>query len=206
LTAAQFIREMGGVFRKSPVVGVRIINLDGRLAKVLACRHMARIRRLTLYLLALMDHPTAADLLAQAATLANVRSLRLFGTESIGPQGLAALLASPYLARLECLDLESHNLGDNGCQTLAVVGKQLRLRELNLAWNGIGTTGAHILAGAACLESLTALDLENNPIGEAGVLALLDSPHLSSCKLIVSPEGLSAAVEQRLKERSAVGR
>jgi uncharacterized protein (TIGR02996 family) len=201
VTGAQFIRQMGGVFRKAPVVSVRIDNLAGRLADVLACPHMARIHRLDLY--ALGRYPNAADLVAQAATLANVRSLRLFGPV-IGASGLSALLASPYLTRLESVDLPRHELGDAGCRILAVAGQHRGLRELKLAGNAITSAGVEALAGAACLESLTVLDLRNNPIGEAGVLALLDSPHLASCKLIVSKAGWSAAVRQRLDERSAV--
>jgi uncharacterized protein (TIGR02996 family) len=177
LTGSQLLRQAGSVFRRTPLLSVCLLNLQGRLQEVLACLHLAGVRRLELKL----EGPSRdqASLLAHAPTLANVRALTLSGSP-LRSSGLSELLASPYLTRLEALDLRGQDLGDEGCRILAAFGGHLRLRELNWANNAIGPAGAGALAGAAALASLDALNLSYNVLGAGGHAALARSANFAA--------------------------
>ena len=89
-----------------------------------------------------------------------------------------SLFASPHLARVEALDLESLELTADDVTSLA--GRDLsRLRELILRWNSIRSPGAAALATSPHLAHLEVLDLRSNGITDAGARAMAESPHLA---------------------------
>src|SRR5262245_4239873 len=59
---------------------------------------------------------------------------------------LAALLASPHLARLRGLHLEMSYFGAEGAVALAQCPSLAGLRELGLRWNNLGSEGVQHLA------------------------------------------------------------
>jgi uncharacterized protein (TIGR02996 family) len=88
------------------------------------------------------------------------------------------LFASPHLARLEALDLETLELTADDIGGL--VARDLpRLRELVLRWNGLRSPGAAALAGAPGLCNLRVLDLRSNSITDAGGRAIAESEYLN---------------------------
>jgi len=115
MTAAQLLRQAAGVFRRAPVVSVRLENLAGRLAEVVACPHLARLRRLGLAVPS--REPDVPGQLARAAGLANLRALQAHGAR-LRASGLSELLASPHLTRLEMLQLRGSKVGNRVSLTL----------------------------------------------------------------------------------------
>jgi carbon storage regulator CsrA len=113
---------------------------------------------------------TARQFLAHAEELfaaAPLRRLRVRPGNRV-----AALAASPYLARLARLDLSGVSLGDEAAVALAGSPFLVGLDTLNLADNRIGEAGARALAASPHLASLPLLDLSRNPVGEGGAGAL----------------------------------
>jgi uncharacterized protein (TIGR02996 family) len=115
--------------------------------------------------------------LAQFPLLANVRSLRL--TSTAGGDGIAALGASPFLGRLEELDLSSNQLDTGATESLAQAPQFTQLAKLRLSYCGIRDAGAAAIARSAHLTSIKELDLTGNPIGDAGLMALAQAKHLN---------------------------
>jgi carbon storage regulator CsrA len=85
---------------------------------------------------------------------------------------LTALAASPYLARLESLDLSNQDLGDEETLLLAQSPHLGSLRTLILRANHIQNAGGKELAASRHLANLDQLDLSGNPLGDAGVTEL----------------------------------
>jgi hypothetical protein len=88
----------------------------------------------------------------------------------IGPRGVRALVAAPFLAGLASLNLQGAKVGVTGTRTLAATPALAGLCELCLPLNGIGNgsalsrPGARALARSPHLANLTALWLASNQI------------------------------------------
>jgi uncharacterized protein (TIGR02996 family) len=101
----------------------------------------------------------------------------------------AELSASPYLARVATLDLESNDLGDEDLEALlggaAGTPHLGAVQTLLLFANRIGDAGLHALAGPAgsSLARLSRLDLSANALGEA-VQALARSELLARLSVL----------------------
>lgn len=105
-------------------------------------------------------------------------------------QTVGRLAASPFLVRLQTLDLSDLELGDEQTLVLAASPHVHALGELILQGNHVGDAGAAGLADAALLANLSTLDLSYNRIGEPGAHALAASPHfprLRSLRLTKNP-------------------
>jgi uncharacterized protein (TIGR02996 family) len=97
---------------------------------------------------------------------------------SLAPQ----LFASPVLARLVVLDLETLRLTAADLQSLATHPDLSRLRELILTWNPIGDEGAALLANMPQLSGLEVLDIRSASITDFGARAIALSQHLNGLK------------------------
>jgi uncharacterized protein (TIGR02996 family) len=112
----------------------------------------------------------ASAFLAHTAALfraAPIRELKLYGAGSV----IHDLAASPYLARVQILDLEKNELGDDEIQTLAASPHLHALRTLLLWSNRISDAGLAALVGAR-VTNLVRLDLSSNTIADEGAAAL----------------------------------
>jgi uncharacterized protein (TIGR02996 family) len=89
--------------------------------------------------------------------------------------GPSSLPASPHFARLRCLLLNNHHLGNRGAEALARSPHVARLRELYLDGDGIGDGGAAALASSRALAGLTSLSLRDNHIDGDGGRALAEA-------------------------------
>ncbi|MBW1688433.1 MAG: ribosomal protein L7/L12 [Deltaproteobacteria bacterium] len=109
-------------------------------------------------------------------------------TNAIGDEGLAELLRSPRVSRLERLEVAGNSIGDSGARTLAEHAPAT-LRSVDFTFNRIGPNGAAALAGAERLATLDWLALGSNPLTPDGARALIDSAHLH--------ERIKAAIQDR---------
>ncbi|CAK0846032.1 unnamed protein product, partial [Prorocentrum cordatum] len=109
------------------------------------------------------------------AQLGGVTILDFDGMPPPTPAQVAGLAGCLRLcARLEELDLNKCNIGDDGAQALAKALPSMgALQVLGLASNGIGDDGAQALAKALpSMPGLQYLDLSSNGIGDDGAQAL----------------------------------
>jgi len=125
-------------------------------------------------------HPDKQQLsqLAGRRELARLTAIDLSGTEVGTPEMLRRLLDTPFLSKLEQLDLSGNNVTYAGVRALTEIARLSNLRWLNLSRNELGDTAAEYLARCPYLANLTTLDLHINGIGAAGAAALAASPHL----------------------------
>jgi serine/threonine protein kinase len=105
--------------------------------------------------------------------------------KQIGDQALAALVASPALARRSVLYLSGNQITDVGAKALAASPHMANLTRLVLWDNLIGDEGVAALAASPSLANLTALDLGRNRVGDAGARALAASPHLAALGALI---------------------
>jgi carbon storage regulator CsrA len=117
---------------------------------------------------------TVAEFLDHAATIFAATPLRRLVIRApsvfdVPGSSLAALVASPYLARLSGLDLVGLALGDDEVSHLAASPHLAGLSTLDLAHNQIGEAGARALAASPHLADLLYLDLTHNPLGDGAV-------------------------------------
>jgi uncharacterized protein (TIGR02996 family) len=141
----------------------------------------------------------AGQFLAHAQELfaeAPIRSLHVAGGP---PEEIAAMVVSPYMARLEELDLSGKAHGDPlpiseaGLEALAASPHFAHLRKLALGHAGIGSEGARALATSRNLPGLQELDLRFNSLGSTGAALLASSPHLRQlCVLNLSNNGIGS--------------
>jgi carbon storage regulator CsrA len=118
--------------------------------------------------------PTVGDIASLAASpyLARLETLDL-GQNGLGHEDISHLAGSAHLAGLKTLLLRENGIGDAGAAALARSLHLVGLTVLDLAGNRIGTVGARELAKSARLCRLTRLDMTGNPVGEEGRRALL---------------------------------
>lgn len=106
------------------------------------------------------------------------------------------LLASPRLAAVTILDLDSNRIGSKGAEVIAGAESLTRIEELRLSFNQLGQPGLKTLIRAESLASLRVLDLEKNALGHARVTppALSGAPWLRTLtSLNLSHNNLTAA-------------
>ncbi len=92
------------------------------------------------------------------------------------------LFASPFLSRLEVIDLESLHLNATDIEWLAAHPDLSRLRELVLTGNNIHSEGAITLANMPQLKGLEIVDLRSNGITDTGARAIARSEHLGQLR------------------------
>jgi hypothetical protein len=117
-------------------------------------------------------------------TLAACPSLRgwshlISNDRSVEPAGFLAIMASPYLTHLRCLEAYKVKLRAAGAKAVAAASSLSRISQLILDRAGLGDNGAEVLAGSPHLKGLTWLELNANKIGDAGAAALAESPSLA---------------------------
>jgi uncharacterized protein (TIGR02996 family) len=143
-----------------------------------------------------------------ARALADSRLLRLttlrLCDSDLGDEATAALMAAPFVGRLEKLDLSLNNIRAGGARALAGAGlsalhtldlggnpidpEAIRalarsrslaaLRTLKLSSCPVGDVGARNLASSRLLRGLTSLDMDGTKLTSAGLGALADSPRV----------------------------
>jgi uncharacterized protein (TIGR02996 family) len=118
-----------------------------------------------------------AQELAGMEWLARIRRLDL-KNHQIGPQGLAALLQSPFLGRPQALDLEGNAIGTPGARKVAECQRLSEVRELRVGTNDLADDGVEAIAKSRYLSQLTLLDVSSNGVAGRGLYALADSRNL----------------------------
>lgn len=121
-----------------------------------------------------------AENLARSSKLADLKLVQL-GQNGLGLRGVTAILSSPYLTKVEELDLSNNRPGGDWITALASAGPR-RLRKLTLEDNQLDGQAALLLADAAALHGVRELSLRGNPIGNQGAVALAGSPHLTQLR------------------------
>jgi uncharacterized protein (TIGR02996 family) len=124
----------------------------------------------------------AETFLRQAETLFRVAPLRRVAVGEAA--GLTAQLAAcPYLGRLDGMDLETSQIGDQGLRELLSAPRLDGLRQLGLAYTGISTSGLRELLDATPrLPRLQDLDLGGNHLGDGDLPLLVASPLASQLR------------------------
>lgn len=183
-----------------------------------AADHPGQLRRLTL---SLADLPAAdAAHLFALPLLRTLDRLDVRDNKAFGPDGVAALVESGLVKRLEVLrldgtlpgvpgvkvlaatgglagvrwlDLSANRLGPNGVRLLAESRNARGLRVLDLSDNAVGDKGAEVLAGSRHLSGLVELNLMDCGVTDAGAVALAESPHLEELiRLDLRDRGVAA--------------
>ena len=134
--------------------------------------------------------------IAGALQFASLRGLELPNNE-IGPDGIAALAASPHLRGLRDLDLaggsnSANMIGPEGAAHLAESDNFRHLVSLNLVFNGILDEGFIALAQSPRLPALQSLNVPCNGVTDDGIRALARSeglPALNWLNVCGSPHG-----------------
>lgn len=140
--------------------------------------------------------------LAGRPELARLTAIDLSGTGVATPEMLRRLLDTPFVSKLERLELAGNNLTFAGVRALTGIARLSNLRWLNLSRNELGDAAAEYLARCPYLANLTTLDLHVNGIGGVGAAALAESPHLSRLtRLDLRDNNLSGPVWSKLYER-----
>src|SRR5262245_25967748 len=178
LTAAEAVTRLPAVSTwLMPDTMVTLFEAGGRLKEVAAVGELRFVRHLCV-------HPSDGDV------------------EPVTDADVAALVSSPYLARLKSLQLFGYRLGDATARAIAGSQKLRGLESLDLNSNRIGRAGAAALAASPGLASLRELNLSNNRLGSASVKALLHSPHLKGLtSMDVSGNPYTERVRRRVEER-----
>src|SRR5579884_1433621 len=112
---------------------------------------------------------TPAQLLRHAGMLWDQFPLREVLLDNPETAGVRKLAASPWLARVETLDLTHSRMGDEGLRTLLASPHARGLRGLMLQWCGLTAAGLRVLARAEGMAALENLELSaNEEAGPAG--------------------------------------
>ena len=164
--------------------------------ELVACRYLARLRRLDLNCWYAGDPAVVA--VATCPHLVNLTALQL-GNRNLGPAAVQAIGQSPYLTNLNTLDLsyeegrerETNRIGDEGTEVLASSPAFGRLTTLVAQRCGIKAAGVHALVESEYLGRLSRLNLSVNWIGLEGLRAITESPrgrrftllNLAGCRL-----------------------
>jgi hypothetical protein len=125
-----------------------------------------------------------ASQLADDPRLAGLSSLALF-RNAIGPEGLAALIGSPWLGgKLRRLLLGRNLFGEPGVRALAGDTALAGLELLDLDCNRLDGTAVAALVQAPLLRGVRSLNLSNNPIGARGCAALAACSHFQQLETL----------------------
>lgn len=136
--------------------------------------HLTRLRRFPIESNVIGD----AGIQALATSALLTRMLRhhpylSLARNQIGPDGVAALAASPLAEALTRLDMGSNYLADTGLATIGFAPHFIRLRKLAVHGNQITDDGAIALAHSPLMPRLLSLDITMNQITRKGLDALL---------------------------------
>lgn len=114
--------------------------------------------------------------LVDTGVIGRLVNLGLHG--KLGQKGVRILAEAPALAAIAKLNLAGCRLGDDGVAEL-LASPYLACTQLTLRENDIGGEGAEALAGAPALARCRALFLARNQLGDGAVAALAGSAHLA---------------------------
>jgi len=174
------------------------LSPDG-LRHLLRSPHLSGCESLDLSFNGLDD--AAVQLIANAGTLPNLRTLLLNDSGRITGAGVTRLSQSATLPELRHLDLSANAVDGRGLKALLESKSLPKLEILRLRANAVGDAGAVALSEsprlAAMLTADPQLDLRQNRIGDAGVDALAKSAFvegIESLELSSNALGDAAAV------------
>jgi uncharacterized protein (TIGR02996 family) len=120
----------------------------------------------------------------------------------VGGEIVNLLTGDARLPALTGVILESAGIDDEAVAALAASPWVERLNDLNLCVNQIGDAGAEHLASSSRLGRLEILGLYHNQIGDRGAQALAASPHLGGLmELALMANNISANGEALLRKR-----
>jgi uncharacterized protein (TIGR02996 family) len=122
------------------------------LKQIARCPHLGSVVHLDL-----SSNPFGADglnAIVHSNCLPALKSLVIWGWNSVYMDGARALVASPLADRLEHLVLAYQNFGDEGARIVARAKRLKNLRTLDLSDNDITDAGAKALVGAKNLAVL----------------------------------------------------
>ncbi len=151
----------------TPVEGLHFLNAGSHVRDLAACRHLARLRWLSLRSLG----AEGVQRLVRSPHLGRLEHL-ILRNNSLPDD---SVLAAGELSGLVALDLDFNHLGLEGVRALVL--SLPRLRSLSLAFNALGADGARVLAGLPDLARLAVVNFQGNHLGPEGVRALASSPH-----------------------------
>jgi uncharacterized protein (TIGR02996 family) len=146
----------------------------------------------------------AVDLRALAGWpgMARLRVLTLSGN-SVGRDGLQALLRSRHAVGLKALTLRGNGLDGQAMQEFGAARPELQLDVLDLGDNLLRDLGPADLALAACLKELKVLELDRCEIALSGARWLVNAPFRASLRCLnvshntFGPEGLFRLLEKK---------
>jgi uncharacterized protein (TIGR02996 family) len=141
--------------------------------------NLAGLRELHLAYNGLTDR--SIDVLA-SSLLGRLAHLDVSSNDLHSPDTLRRLGASPSLAKLPSLDLNSNEIQDVGFAAFLESPYLSGLRALTLSFNALTSTSAQLLASCPLLAELRELDLNDNPLGDEGAAALASSPYLGKVR------------------------
>ena len=125
-------------------------------------------------------HAYPLEILAANKTLRNLRHLSLWPhmlepddeDPYITAASCRALVSSPNLPALTCLELYGSALGDAGCEALVRSGILKRLKVLDISRGTVTDAGAAVLVACPDLRRLERLGIDQNHLTAAGIAAL----------------------------------
>ena len=175
--------------------------------------HLAGLEELRLANCGLRDAALAA--LARNPAAASLQILDLGGDGSqdvagnqFGTAGVAELAASPFLGRLQALDISATpGVGDRGVLALAQATATLpSLTDLNIDGTDLSDAGALALARCPGLARIERLRIgpwiyQDAPLGDPACRALLASPYLDNIKKLVILLGMEPETARALRKR-----
>lgn len=126
---------------------------------------------------------TAAAFLEHAGALFRRAPVRVVHLRRVRDR-VEELAASPFLAKIDFLDLSAEPLRDFGVSLLAGSDRLAGVRGLNLSSVGLGDAGAKALAASPHVGRLRELYLTNNHVGNAGGKALAAAPRLGELEAL----------------------
>lgn len=174
LSLAAFLDGGEAVFDTAPIQAVDVDQRDRPdLAALADWPHLARLHRLHFS----TGWFGAADIgrFAESPHANNVTELS-FEFDSIRPEGLAALAASPLFGRLNALELNNPSfLPALLVDALGVAGRGGALSRLSLPSNRVNRDDAEPLFRLPLLRELQSLDMSDNPLAGDGATALAES-------------------------------
>jgi uncharacterized protein (TIGR02996 family) len=214
--AASWLKELPAIkgvtwegFRRGLVAEVSFASFEAMRQSAAACQAVAPVEAVTVHWprrkegkkaappiaelreLTLTGRPYEDEVawLADSPQLATLHTLTTIG---LSAEDLRRLVASPHLAGLRALRLESNGVGVAGVRALTEVAALDSLEELDLSGPGyfeqyyedpiINAAGMVALAGWPGLARVRRLALSGSDIRPAGLRALLRSPHAGALR------------------------
>lgn len=170
---------------------------DDGLERILAGSQSDALKRLHLSI----NRLTAASInVLTSAEAPQLEALDLFGNQITG-EGIARLVSSPVMRRLEKLNLGSTQL-DPGFATSIQDWQTTRLEEVSFQGTSFDDNDAYVLSRAEELGRLRVIDLSSTQIRARGVRAIATSPFLGSLERLilnysrVGDEGITSLSER----------